>query len=76
MSKYRTVCYLMYEINCGMQPLNLNNKELPYYIYIYIYIYRVHKSRTTPQNKVRLKVLPEQLTLFVNTSVTLKKCKI
>ena len=32
------------------------------------------KFRTTLQNKVRLKVLPEQLTLFVNTSVTLKKC--
>ena len=26
------------------------------------------------KNKVRLKVLPEQLTLFVNTSVTFKKC--
>ena len=37
-------------------------------------IYRARKSRTTLQNKVRLKVLPEQLTLFVNTSVTFKKC--
>ena len=37
---------------------------------------RVRKSRTTLQNKVRLKVLPEQLALFVNTSVTLKKCTI
>ena len=36
--------------------------------------HRARKSRTTLQNKVRLKVLPEQLTLFVNTSVTLKKC--
>ena len=36
--------------------------------------YRARKSRTTLQNKVRLKVLPEQLTLFVNTSVTFKKC--
>ena len=35
---------------------------------------RERKSRTTLQNKVRLKVLPEQLTLFVNTSVTFKKC--
>ena len=35
-----------------------------------------HKSRTTHQNKVRLKVLPEQLTLFVNTSVAFKKCTI
>ena len=35
---------------------------------------RVRKSRTTLQNKVRLKVLPEQLTLFVYTSVTFKKC--
>ena len=34
---------------------------------------RAHKSRTTLQNKVRVKVLPEQLTLFVNTSVTFKK---
>ena len=29
-------------------------------------------SLATLQNKVRLKVLPEQFTLFVNTSVTLK----
>ena len=36
--------------------------------------YRARKSRTTLQNKVRLKVLPEQLTLFVNTSVTFKNC--
>ena len=35
---------------------------------------RTRKSCTTLQNKVRLKVLPEQLTLFVNTSVTFKKC--
>ena len=35
---------------------------------------RACKSRTTLQNKVRLKVLPEQLTLFVNTSVAFKKC--
>ena len=34
---------------------------------------RVRKSRTTLQNKVRLKVLPEQLTLFVSTSVVFKK---
>ena len=33
---------------------------------------RARKSRTTLQNKVRLKVLPEQLTLFVKTSVTFK----
>ena len=39
-----------------------------------IFSYRAHKSRTTLQNKVRLKVLPEQLTLFVNTSVTFKNC--
>ena len=36
--------------------------------------YRARKSRTTLQNKVRLKVLPEQSALFVNTSVTFKKC--
>ena len=30
------------------------------------------KSRTTLQNKVRLKVLPEQLTIFVNSSVAFK----
>ena len=35
---------------------------------------RARKSRTTLQNKVSLKVLPEQLTLFVNTSVTFKTC--
>ena len=35
--------------------------------------YRARKSRTTLQNKVRLKVLPEQLTLFINTSVAFKK---
>ena len=33
---------------------------------------RERKSRTSLQNKVRLKVLPEQLTLFANTSVTFK----
>ena len=35
--------------------------------------HRARKSRTTLQNKVRLQVLPEQLTLFVNTSVTFKQ---
>ena len=30
------------------------------------------QSRTTLQNKVRLKVLPEQLNLFVNTFVAFK----
>ena len=35
---------------------------------------RAHKSRRTLQNEVRLKVLPEQLTLFVSTSVAFKKC--
>ena len=35
---------------------------------------RARKSRTTLQNKVRLKILPEQLTLFVNTSVAFKNC--
>ena len=34
--------------------------------------HRTRKSHTTLQNKVTLKVLPEQLTLFVNTSVTFK----
>ena len=34
--------------------------------------YRARKSRRTLQNKVRLKVLPEQLTLFVNTFVAFK----
>ena len=34
---------------------------------------RASKSRRTLQNKVRLKVLPEQLTLFVNTFVAFKK---
>ena len=36
--------------------------------------YRARKSRRTLQIKVKLKVLPEQLTLFVNTFVALKKC--
>ena len=35
---------------------------------------RARKSRRTLQNKVRLKVLPEQLTLFVDTFVAFKKC--
>ena len=35
---------------------------------------RARKSRTTLKNEVRLKVLPEQLALFVNTSVTFKNC--
>ena len=39
-----------------------------------LYYNRARKSRATLQNKVRLKVLPEQSTLFVNTSVTFKKC--
>ena len=43
-------------------------------IYPNMNINRARKSRTTLQNKVRLKVLPEQLALFVNTSVTFKKC--
>ena len=38
------------------------------------HVNRARKSRTTLQNKVKLKVLPEQLTLFVNMSATLKKC--
>ena len=33
---------------------------------------RAHKSRRALQNKVRLKVLPEQLNLFVNTFVVFK----
>ena len=44
--------------SCGIAQKSLDNRAL--------------KARTTLQNKVRLKVLPEQLTLFVNTSVTLK----
>ena len=35
--------------------------------------YRARKSCRTLQNKVRLKVLPEQLTLFVNTFVAFQK---
>ena len=34
--------------------------------------YMARKSRRTLQSKVRLKVLPEQLTLFVNTFVAFK----
>ena len=36
--------------------------------------HRARKSHRTLQNKVRLKVLPEQLTLFFNTFVAFKKC--
>ena len=38
--------------------------------------YRARKSRRTLQNKVRIKVFPEQLTLFINTFVALKLCSI
>ena len=34
--------------------------------------YRERKSRRTLQNKVRIKVFPEQLTLFLNTFVVFK----
>ena len=37
-------------------------------------VYRARKSRRTLKNNVRLKVLPEQLTLFFNTFVAFKKC--
>ena len=37
---------------------------------------RARKSRRTLQNKVRIKVFPEQLTLFINTLVALKQCVI
>ena len=37
-------------------------------------LYRARKSRRTLQNKVRIKVFPEQLTLFINTCVALKQC--
>ena len=36
--------------------------------------HRARKSRRTLQNKVRIKVFPEQLTLFINTFVALKQC--
>ena len=36
-------------------------------------LYRARKSRRTLQNKIRLKVLPEQLALYVNTFVAFKK---
>ena len=35
---------------------------------------RARKSRRTLQNKVRIKVFPEQLTLFINMFVALKQC--
>ena len=46
------------------------------YLFVDYYIRfcnRARKSHTTLQNKVRLKVLPEQFTLFVSTSVAFKK---
>ena len=36
--------------------------------------YRARKSCRTLQNKVRIKVFPEQLTLFINKFVALKLC--
>ena len=39
-----------------------------------INVYRARKSRRTLQNKVRIKVFPEQLTLFINTFVALRQC--
>ena len=35
---------------------------------------RARKSRRTLQNKVKIRVFPEQLTLFINTFVSFKKC--
>ena len=35
---------------------------------------RARKSRRTLQNKVRIKVFPEQLSPFINTYVALKQC--
>ena len=35
---------------------------------------RARKYRRTLQNKVRIKVFLEQLTLFINTFVALKQC--
>ena len=61
----------------GIHDFILATKSSVWIIIIIIVIFvvnRARKSRTTLQNKVRLKVLPEQLTLFVNTSVTFKKC--
>ena len=35
---------------------------------------RARKSRRTLQNKVRIRVFQEQLTLFINMIVALKQC--
>ena len=52
----------------------MSNRYRTFCIIFHLYVYQVttfskynraRKSRTTLQNKVRLKVLPEQLTLFV-----------
>ena len=61
-NEIQTSLNISYPENCGYSMLVIH------------YSNRARKSRTTIQNKVRLKVLPEQLTLFVNTSVTLNKC--
>ena len=37
-------------------------------------LYRARKSGRTLQNKVRIKVFPEQLNLFINTFDVLKQC--
>ena len=62
----------------------MSNRYRTYCIIFHLYVYQVIttfskynracKSRTTLQNKVRLKVLPQQLTLFVNMSVAFKNC--
>ena len=67
----------MGKLHCGMQTQQWNNgivKNVTQNRASQSCNNRARKSRTTLQNKVRLKVLPEQLTLSVNTSVTLKRC--
>ena len=41
-------------------------------LYFYL-VNRARKSRRTLQNKVRIKVFPEQFTLFLNTFMVFKK---
>ena len=56
----------------GEMSKKINKRTLQEWWYPNVAIGRASLAQL--QNKVRLKVLPEQLTLFVNTSVTFKNC--
>ena len=73
LSLYLYICLLPHPISLNVSLLSISDS--PVHLSVCVSVsYRARKSRTTLQNKVRLKELPEQLTLLVNTSVTFKKC--